>query len=244
MTTMNNLADFMFERGNVKEAESLHRRVLKISRKVLGPENQSTLITQNNLARTLHEQGELLDAEKLFREVLEIYTKTRGEDHPATLLAMGNLSGVLDDQGKVEEAEMLARRVVAGTRKNVGEESPQTLVAMNNLASLLRDQGKHVEAVKQYEEVLQIADRALPKGHWMSCVFEGAMSKSLIALEELDRAEKQLLHAFECLRDTMGVEYRHTQVMVERLVELYELRNQPERAEEYRKHLIVNDPPE
>jgi serine/threonine-protein kinase len=243
LITLNNLADVIMERGNMKEAEAVHRRVLKISRKILGPENQSTLVTQNNLARTLHDQGQLSEAEQHFRDILEIYFRTRGEDHPATLLAMGNLAGVLTDKGDVAEAERLARRVVEGTRKSVGEESPQTLIAMNNLASQLRDQGRHEEAVKQYEEILQISERALPKDHWLPCVFEGGMAKSLIALNEFDRAEQHLIHAFECLRDTMGVEYRYTQTIVERLVELYELRQQPGREEEFRKHLIANDPP-
>ncbi len=238
LTSMNNLADVMFERGNVKEAEAINRRVLKISRKTMGPENQSTLITQNNLARTLHAQGKLAEAERHFREVLETYQRIRGDDHAATLLAMGNLAGVLEDQGNTEESALLARKVVEGTRKNLGDESPQTMIAMNNFASQLRDQGKHDEAVEQYEEVLAIAGRALPEGHWLPCVFEGGMAESLIAQEEFDRAEQHLVHAFECLRETMGVEYIHTQKMVKRLVGLYELRNNPERAEEYRQQLI------
>ncbi|MEZ6085220.1 MAG: tetratricopeptide repeat protein [Phycisphaerae bacterium] len=229
LITLNNLADVTMELGDVKEAEAAHRRVLRISRKVLGPENQNTLITENNLARTLHHQGQLEEAERLFREVLEIYTRTKGEDHPATLLAMGNLSGVLEDKGEVDESERLARQVVSATRRTLGDETVQTLIAMNNLASQLRDKGQHEEAVRQYTEALDISAKMWPDGNWLPCVFEGGMAQSLIALEEFDRAETLLLHAFECLRDTMGIEYTHTQKIVSRLAELYELQEQPER---------------
>ncbi len=241
LITLNNLADVIQELGNNNEAEALHRRVLEISRRVLGPEHQSTLVTQNNLARVLHDLGELEEAERQFREVREIYSRTLGEDHPATLLAMGNLSGVLEDKGESDEALELARLVVEGTRKNVGEESPQTLIAMNNYASQLRNLGRHKEAVDEYERVLEIAGRAMPVGYWVPCVFEGGMAKSLMALEQFNRAEKHLVHSFECLRDSVGIEYVHTQTMAERLVELYEFREQPDRADEFRKMLVSED---
>ncbi|NOX57947.1 MAG: serine/threonine protein kinase [Planctomycetes bacterium] len=241
LTMLNNLGSLLQAQDELTEAEKILRRVLSIRRNVLGKDNQSTLMSQNNLANVLLDQDKLTEAEANFREIISICQRIRSEDHITTLLAMGNLSEVLLRQGETEEAESLARKVVKGMRATIGEEHMQTLIAMNNLAGQLRDQGRHSEAVVMYEEVLRVASKVLPEGHWVACVFEGGMGKSLIALEQFEKAEQHLNHTFQCLRDTLGIEHRHCQTCIERLVQLYELWKKPERANEFRKLLQVDD---
>ncbi|KAI6480714.1 hypothetical protein MCOR13_011076 [Pyricularia oryzae] len=89
----------------------MHREILALREKVLGPENPSTFASMNNLASVLDRQGKYEEAEQMHRKTLALYKKVLGPENPSTFTSMGNLASVLDSQGKYEEAKHLYQRL-------------------------------------------------------------------------------------------------------------------------------------
>ena len=85
----------------------MHRRVLKATEKVLGPEHPDTLNSVSNLGLVLESQGKYEEAEAMHRRALKGYEKVLGPEHPYTLTSVNNLGLVLESQGKYEEAESM-----------------------------------------------------------------------------------------------------------------------------------------
>src|SRR5204863_2343624 len=84
-TSMNNLALVLTDRGKYKMAEDIHRLVLKLTRKVLGPQHPSMLTGMDNLVLVLRDQGKYKAAEEMHRQVLELREKMLGPEGPSTL---------------------------------------------------------------------------------------------------------------------------------------------------------------
>ncbi|KAI4599644.1 hypothetical protein KJ359_001741 [Pestalotiopsis sp. 9143b] len=93
--------------GKYQQAEKRYRRAKKITQKVLGAKDPSTLGSMNNLAVVLRSQGKYEEAEAMHRQTLELTKSVLGAKHPDTLASMNNLALVLRKQGKYEEAEAM-----------------------------------------------------------------------------------------------------------------------------------------
>ncbi|TLD08495.1 uncharacterized protein PgNI_07318 [Pyricularia grisea] len=74
-----------------KEAEQMHRKTLALSKKVLGPENPSTLSSMNNLALVFNRQGKYEKAEQMHRKTLELRERVLGPKNPSTFTNINNL---------------------------------------------------------------------------------------------------------------------------------------------------------
>jgi tetratricopeptide (TPR) repeat protein len=72
LTSMNNLAVSLSDRGKYEQAEEIHRQTLRLHEKVLGKEHPDTLPSMNNLAEVLREQGKYEQAEEMHRETLRL----------------------------------------------------------------------------------------------------------------------------------------------------------------------------
>jgi hypothetical protein len=79
-------------RGKYNEAETMHRRVPELKRRVLGKEHPSALTSMDHLGAMLDNQGRYNEAEAMHRQELRI-----GE----TLTSMGNLVVVLSSPGQL-----------------------------------------------------------------------------------------------------------------------------------------------
>jgi tetratricopeptide (TPR) repeat protein len=89
---MVSLANSYSQQGRHKEAESLYRAGLEISRRVNGPDHPDTLRWTTNLANDLLGQERYQEAEALFGQALEISRRVLGPDHPTTLRTIYNLA--------------------------------------------------------------------------------------------------------------------------------------------------------
>ncbi|RHZ43106.1 uncharacterized protein CDV56_100225 [Aspergillus thermomutatus] len=162
---VSNLVSVLERQGKYEEAEVMHRRDLKGSEEVLGPEHPDTLISVSNLGSALEQQGKYEEAEAMQRRALEGHEKTLGPEHPDTLTSANNLGSVLERQGKYEEAEVMHRRALQGYEKALGPEHPNTLTSVSNLGSVLERQGKYEEAEVMHRRALQGYEKALGPEH-------------------------------------------------------------------------------
>ena len=177
-------AQELFNRGQFKEAETLHFRVVAIHEKTLGKEHPSTATSLSNLGNVLYLQGKFKEAEAVHRRVLAIREKVLGADHPDTATSMNNLANVLQEQGKDEmlspsearaqarfnlqvytETENLFRKALATQERTLGPGHPATANTLNNLSTYLDRRGRPEEAEPLQRRALDILEKSLGPLH-------------------------------------------------------------------------------
>jgi tetratricopeptide (TPR) repeat protein len=92
---LHNLADVLYEQGDLDNARSLHERALAIREAYLGADHPDTAQSLNNLALVLRDEGDLDAARGLHERALAIYEARLGADHPDTVQSRENLAAVL-----------------------------------------------------------------------------------------------------------------------------------------------------
>jgi Flp pilus assembly protein TadD len=92
-------------RGQLKDAEALHRRALEARERTLGAEHPSTLASVYTLAICLQTRGQLKDAEALYRRAFDSQERTLRAEHPSTLPLANNLAICLKARGQLKDAK-------------------------------------------------------------------------------------------------------------------------------------------
>lgn len=177
-------AQELTNRGQYREAETLHYRVVAIHEKTLGKEHPTTATSLSNLGNVLYLQGKSKDAEAVHRRVLAIREKVLGSEHPDTATSMNNLANVLQEQGKdailspsearaqtqlnlqvYSETESLFRKALAIQERTLGPNHPATANTLNNLGTYLDRRGRPEEAEPLQRRALDILDKSLGPLH-------------------------------------------------------------------------------
>ena len=107
LTSLNNLTQALFYRGQYKEAVALYRQALTGRERILGQGHLDTIKSLNNLAQALVCLGQFKAAEELYRKALVQGEVTLGLEHPYVLQSIHNLGGAFRNQGRHSEAKKL-----------------------------------------------------------------------------------------------------------------------------------------
>jgi hypothetical protein len=100
LTSMNNIARALSGQGNYREAEQLHRQVLKLRTKVLGPEHPDTMRSVYSLAYVLQGLTKYNDASILYQPACSGFQRTLGGNHPTTLACSNHYTTLLDEMNR------------------------------------------------------------------------------------------------------------------------------------------------
>jgi len=152
LTTVNNLACLLMNRGNYAAAQPLFERVAKISERVQGFEHPDTLRCMHNFAHFLGRKGDYSAAQRLHERVLEARERVQGPDHPDTLACVYNLACLLKKKGDHAAAQPLFARIQQA-REHVA-------MALVNKGVALVLANRLDEAVAAYDEVVNRFDGA------------------------------------------------------------------------------------
>jgi tetratricopeptide (TPR) repeat protein len=152
-------------RHEYQKAEAIHRRELRIRRRVLGEEHPDTASSYNNVAFTLVAQGKYAEAQPLCEKSLAIYRRTLGDRHTDTSRGYNNVAANLNRQGKYAEAQPLYQKALAIWRDLEGEFHVDTAQCYVNVAGNLHAQGKHALAMPVWEKSLAICRKVLGEEH-------------------------------------------------------------------------------
>ena len=172
----------------LEEVSRLHepymREDLEVSRRVLGGEHPSTLISIGNLGGLLRNQGKLTEAEPYLRETLEKSRRVLGDEHPDTLVSIGNMGVLLYSQGKLSEAEPFFREALEVSRRVLGDEHLDTSQQLRAHFEVLLDLERPDDARALLEDFL--ATSSLPEDHEVRAEVRGMLSElgAAAALEE------------------------------------------------------------
>ena len=100
----NDLANDLYQLGEVQAARDLDQDALDRLRRVLGDDHPHTLSCASNLAIDLRKLGEVQAARDLDQDTLERRRRVLGEGHPDTLASASNLAADLRALGDADES--------------------------------------------------------------------------------------------------------------------------------------------
>jgi len=218
--------------GKLDSAEALSREALGKYAAMGDDGARGAARTLNNLAFLLRAKGELPEAEQLYRTALDDYAPWRNPPETRTLL--GNLASVLWDQGKhpevfepLSEILRLAREEWPLGHWRVGSAA----VALGDYFSRL---GRPTDAEPYLRETLESYREALGPDHGWTFNARSLLGANLAQQGRYRESETLLVSGFEGLLTAAGAQDSFTEAARQRLVEMYELWGNPEKAAQYR----------
>jgi tetratricopeptide (TPR) repeat protein len=235
------LAKVLLLNGKVIEAQALAEEALAICNR--HPDSVDRWARSNaflTLMDVLQREGKPTEAEALAREELATQKKHFGNVHRQVEAALGYLARVLQQQGRQAEAEGVWREELALERTLSGDGHPYVANSLSQLAKALLAAQKFAEAEPVANECLDIREKKLP-GEWPTFNARSLLGGSLLGQKKYAEAEPLLLSGYAGMKrreDKMpATGKRDVKETLQRLVQLYEAKSQPEQAAEWKKKL-------
>ncbi len=230
---LNNMAVMYAEQGEFDGAQRMLEQAIEALEFSVGAESPYVLGAKQNLGQMLYSGGKYAEAESVLREALETSRRALGDTDPTTFWIMTALADSLLKLDRAADAEPLAREAAELHRRVLGEDHPEYLYSLSCLAKTLEAQGRWDESEPIRRECYEGALRTSPPGQRGIAVAQSAYGVCLARLGRFEEGETHVLAAFEALRAKLGVESRHTQSVLERVIDVYELWGKPDKAAEY-----------
>ncbi|WP_115577891.1 serine/threonine-protein kinase [Xanthomonas campestris] len=158
-------ASMLAETGQLVDAITLQRSLLRERIAMRGPEHPYVVSMRNSLAVSLLMQRDFAAAEAELAPLLRTTRKLYGARASDTLMVEGNLAGALRQQGKVAEAGPHYRAALEGARAVFGEAAPNTIAYRSNHAFWLLDAGQPAASLSEQQAALATALRVLGRAH-------------------------------------------------------------------------------
>ena len=162
---LNNVAGYIYGRGDFRQAVLLLKRALAISETAFGPDHLTVALRLNNLGLLLKELGDFVGAKANYERALIIYEGVLSPDHPDIATCLTNLGLVLKGLGDFDGAKANHERALAIGESAFGDNHPQVAIYANNLGGVLQDLGDFAGAKAHYERALAIEEAALGPNH-------------------------------------------------------------------------------
>jgi eukaryotic-like serine/threonine-protein kinase len=196
--------------GLYSDARTQFERALELQRRVLGPENPTTLKTLSGLSWLDVRTERYADAERLAKRALDAQRRVLPHDHPDVATSMTNLATALYYEVKYAEAEALYVQALEINRKSLGPEHPSTLADMNDLAEVYFGEGKYAESEALYTRILEIRRRVLGPEHPYTLATMSGLSQDYVFERKEAEAEALMLQTLELERRVLGPEHDRT----------------------------------
>ncbi len=220
LTSINNLAGLLNEKGDYAGAQPLFERALKASERLLGAEHIQTLGSVNNLAELMRNKGNYAGALPLYERALEASERVLGAEHPDTLMSVNNLAILLKSKGDYAEAQSLYERALEARERVLGAEHPQTLVSVNSLAILLGSTGDYAGAQRLFDRALEARERVLGAEHPQTLVSLNNLAEMLRSKGDYAGAQPFYERALETSERVLGAEHPSTLMILNNLAAL------------------------
>jgi tetratricopeptide (TPR) repeat protein len=238
---MNQLAQLLYAKSLLGEAEPLMRRALAIEEKSFGAKNPNVAIRLNNLAQLLQATNRLSEAEPLMRRVVAIFESSFGEDHPNVAAALNNLALLLKATNRLSEAEPLMRRALAIDEKSFGTEHPKVALRLNNLASLLQATNRLSEAEPLMRRALAIDEKSFGAEHPKVAIRLNNLASLLQATNRLSEAEPLMRRVVTIFESSLGEGHPNVAAAFNNLAQLFQVTNRLSEAEPLIRRALAID---
>jgi tetratricopeptide (TPR) repeat protein len=240
LTCKNNLGMLYLDRGQHEEAEPLLQAVLDARRAKLPPDHPLTLLSEHHLAKAYQAAGKRDQALSLFRQAAEGVEKRKFQ-HGQTGRIITDLSACYEELRQFAEAESWRRKWLAVVKERDGATSPAYAAELLPLGLNLLLQQKTKEAEAVLQSCLALRREKEPEA-WTTFETQSLLGTVLLVQKRYAEAEPLLLQGYEGMkqRETTipsGIRQLRLMQALERLVRLYELTGQKDRADAWRQKL-------
>jgi tetratricopeptide (TPR) repeat protein len=133
------LAAILVELGNLREAEAIHLRVLRVYRRRFGPRHYETASLLSNLGALYAKAGRFSAAEQTLRRAARVLENVLGKNHPRLASVLNNLATLCARRGKFSEAGALYARVLRLLGHQLRPSYPSIALVRANLRKLQRE---------------------------------------------------------------------------------------------------------
>jgi len=240
LDSLQNLGAVYRAEGKFAQAEPLLTAAMEAKLRVLGGEHPFTLTSMLSLATLYHYERKYSQAEPLMEKAVAAQGRVLGQEHPDRLTGMNRLAALYSDEGKYSEAEALFSEALRLQRRVLGEDHLETLSSWDGLGRVQLCEHKYGEAESALRAALQVYEKVMPAS-WERYNCESTLGASLQGQKRYADAEVLLLSGYEGLLQRQASippqDRRLLPESGERIVQLYEMWNQPGKAAEWRKKL-------
>ncbi len=176
---LNEEAIMSYQRGDLARAETLHREVVEINRKRLGPDNVSTLSSMHNLLGDIEGQGRIAEAlpQRLALLDLAMASGALGPVRKAQQIDAVALD--YRELGRFAEAEAMARKALAMIVEAQGPRARPSVPMLRHLGLILGFEGRYIEAEALFRDALTLQVEGAPATSFSACGLRRDIGKVL-----------------------------------------------------------------
>jgi tetratricopeptide (TPR) repeat protein len=171
---------------------------------------------------------------------VDLQRRVLGEEHPDRLAGMNRLAALYSDEGKYPEAEALFTNVLKVQVRVLGQVHPDTLNSWDGFGRLQLREHKYVEAEATLRDVLKEYEKVMPES-WERYNCQSMLGGSLKGQKKYTEAEPLLISGYGgVMQREAAIPLKDRLVLSqagERIVQLYEDWEKPQKAAEWRERL-------
>ncbi len=228
------LALTLADQGKFDEAIKTVRERIDGIRRQKGNETTDVCASLTGLGSFLIEKGAAAEAEENLRAAETIYRKV----YSAANMQLG-------DNLRLQAQTFLALRQYAEAEAKINAtleiyraaSSPQYVnyaTALMVQGMIYSQTGRTAEAEQLLREAVRIRVENVPETHFLRATANGALGEFLTTQSRFPEAESFLLASYQSLEKSQAENSPRTRLALQRLANLYEAWNKPDRAEPYR----------
>jgi serine/threonine protein kinase len=227
--------------GRAEEAIRLLEQNLKQYEAKDGPDHPDTLFSMAALGAAYRDAGRLKEAMSLLETVLQ-RGRRRADGLPSPVAwAPAALALTYDRAEQFAKAEPIYRDALVQALRQFGSDDPRTAGALVPLGVNLIKQKKFTDAELSLRQCLTISEQKQPE-EWTTYNTRSLLGEALLGQKKYAEAEPLLVLGYQGMKqrqDKIPPAYRQERLSeaLERLVRLYEAKNQKEKAAEWQKKL-------
>ncbi len=237
LVSANGLALAYLESADYENAAKHLKKVFDDSVETRGIEHPETLTVANNLASAYRLNGDYDAAIEIFEKTIEAQQRVQGSHYPNRIRSILNLAATLQTAGRPADSQALCRQAFELAEQHLGDDSRQAQTALSLEAMALLELEEFEKAKTVLQAGLESRTRTIPD-HWLRYNTMSLLGEAHLKLGELAEAEPLLVEAYAKMKAQESKMSKRSRTRIDqarqRLAELYDARQMPDKAKEFR----------
>jgi serine/threonine-protein kinase len=209
-TTLTELANTRFYKGDYDAADSIMRIVLDMDRRLYGERHPLVADGLINLGAVQAQRGNYAAAERLYRDALPIMETYYGADHYQTASNLTMIGRVMLPQKRIDEAKPMLRRALAIQERVYGPNHPFVASTINELASTALMENDYAAAEAGFERMAEIYRKTYGEHHYLLGIALSNLASTYMGEERWTDAEPVFRQAIEIYSTALSPDHLNT----------------------------------
>jgi eukaryotic-like serine/threonine-protein kinase len=220
--TLAELAEVQREKGNYRQAETLHRRGLEMRRQLHGESHDKIAFSYNGLGLSLDQQGRYDEAEPMLRSAIAMWRVVRSPGDAQVAVGLNNLGQFLRRTGRLSETEEVLREALVIRRTVFKTAHPLLSNSLMQYGQVQNQLGHFEEAERYMREALEMRLTVYGPDHHAVGVAYNNLASLYHDMGTYGRAEALYRSGLEISKTSYGPEHPETAVTMNNLASLLE----------------------